>query len=124
MISDVFAMDPSELGSTDLVTHHIDTGEHQPIRQLPRRMPYSLQSKATQLVQQGVITPSASPWASPIVLVRKKDGNIRFCVDYRRLNSITKLDVFPLLRIDDTLHRTVYFNLRSCVRVLASKDGL
>ena len=105
--SDVFAVDPSELGSTDLVTHHIDTGEHQPVRQLPRRMPYSLRSKATQLVQemleQGVITPSASPWASPIVLVRKKDGNIRFCVDYRRLNSITKLDVFPLPRIDDTL---------------------
>ena len=114
--SDVFAMDPSELGSTDLVTHQFDTGEHQPIRQLPRRMPYSLRSKATQLVQemleQGVITPSASPWASPIVLVCKKDGDIRFFVDYRRLNSITKLDVFPSqgLMIHWTYsHRTVYF---------------
>ena len=70
-------------------------------------MPFSLRGKATQLVQemlkQGVIKPSASPWASPIVVVRKKDGNIRFCVDYRKLNSITKLDVFPLPRIDDTL---------------------
>ena len=100
-------MDPSELGSTDLVTHHIDTGDHQPIRQLPRRMPFSQRSKATQPVQemleQGVITLSASPWASPILLVCKKDGNIRFCVDYGKLNSITKLDVFPLPRIDNTL---------------------
>ena len=55
------------------------------------------------MLKQGVIKPSASPWASPIVLVRKKDGNMRFCVDYRKLNSITKLDVFPLPRIDNTL---------------------
>ena len=105
--SDVFAMNPSELGSTDLVTHHIDTADRSPIRQLPRRMPFSLRGKETQLVQemlkQGVIKPSASPWASPIVLVRKKDGNMSFCVDYRKLKSITKLDVFPLPRINNTL---------------------
>ena len=56
-----------------------------------------------EMLDQDVIQPTSSPWASPIVLVKKKDGSMRFCVDYRRLNSITKLDVYSLPRIDDTL---------------------
>ena len=103
----VFALDQSELGTTDVVTHTVNTGDHPPIRQHPRRTPFALRSQVTEMVKemldQQVIQPSSSPWASPIVLVEKKDGSFRFCIDYRRLNSITKMDMFPLPRIDDTL---------------------
>ena len=105
--ADVFALDNKELGRTDIVTHCIDTGDHKPIHQTPYRTPFALRGQVDKMVQdmldQDVIQPTASPWASPIVLVKKKDGSMRFCVDYRRLNAITKLDVYPLPRIDDTL---------------------
>ena len=105
--ANLFALDSSELGHTSTVTHRIDTGEHPPVKQAPRRVPFALREKVCQLVremlEQGVIKPSSSPWASPIVLVTKKDGSTRFCVDYRRLNSLTKMDVYPLPRIDDSL---------------------
>ena len=61
---------------------------------------------------QGIVRPSRSPWASPIVLVPKKDGSLRFCVDFRKLNSITKKDVYPLPRVEDildTLGEAKYF---------------
>ena len=105
--ADVFALDASEQGSTDVVQHGINTGNHLPIRQAPRRTPFTLRKKVEEMVndmlEKEVIQPSQSPWASPVVLVTKKDGSARFCVDYRKLNAVTKLDVFPLPRIDDSL---------------------
>ncbi len=105
--ADIFALNDQELGHTDIIRHRIDTGDHPPLRQPARRIPFSLRTKVEQMVEemeeQGVIPPSTSPWASPIVLVAKKDGSTWFCIDYRRLNSITKKDVYPLPRIDDTL---------------------
>ena len=102
-----FALVSSKLGTTNVVTHTINTKDHPSIHQQPRRIPFALRNTIEEMVQkmmnQGVIRPSRSPWASPVVLVRKKDGSHRFCVDYRRLNSVTKMDVFPLPRIDDTL---------------------
>ena len=95
------------LGHTDVISHKIDTGDAPPIRQYPRRLPYAfreeVKSQVTDMLQKGVIEPSSSPWASPIVLVKKKDGQYRFCVDYRKLNAVTKKDAHPLPRVDDLL---------------------
>jgi len=73
---DIFALDSSELGATQVVSHSIDTGDHPPIKQPVRRVPFALRSKVDELVKsmlaQGVIVPSKSPWANPIILVCKK----------------------------------------------------
>ena len=90
-----------------MVRHVIDTGDSHPVRQPPQRIPFALRGRVEEMVddmlQRSIAKPSRSPWASPIVLVAKKDGATRFCVDYRRLNAVTKMDVFPLPRIDDSL---------------------
>ena len=103
----MFALNNSELNSTNLVQHHIETEDVNPIHTHARRIPFALREKVDKMVQdmldQGVIKNSQSPWASPIVLVAKKDGTTRFCVDYRKLNAVTKMDVFPLPRIDDSI---------------------
>ena len=104
--SDIFAQ-AGELGRTSVMEMEIDTGQHAPIRHLPRRMaPHQREEVAShvqQLLQQGVIEPSSSPWSSPVVLARKQDGSTRMCIDFRRLNAATRRDAFPLPRVDDTL---------------------
>ena len=103
----VFATSSDDLGHTSLVTHQINTGSSQPIRQPTRRLPLHKRAEADTLLKdmlkKGVIEPSSSPWTSPIVLVKKKDGSTRFCVDYRKLNEVTVKDSYPLPRIDDCL---------------------
>ena len=105
---DVFAEADNDVGTTDLVFHEIDSGDTHPLRQPPRRLPYGEQRAAVEaevrkLVSADIARPSISPWASPVVMVKKKDGSWRMCVDYRRLNSHTKFDSFPLPRLDEAL---------------------
>ena len=66
-------------------------------------MQQEVDTHVAEMLRRGVIEPSNSPWSSPIVLVKKKDGSTRFCVDYRRLNSITTKDAYPLPKIDESL---------------------
>lgn len=115
--SDVFSRDEFDLGCTDVVTHRIDTGDNrsfrQPLRPQVRAHLPDLDKLLSEMQKQKVIEPCQSEWASNIVLVKKKDGSIRFCVDYRRLNDLTKKDAYPLPRIDtclDTLSGSIWFS--------------
>ena len=112
----IFSLEEGERGETDLVEFEINTGEGIPKRQPVRRMPFAARKEISEQLEKmqklGVIQTSKSPWSSPVVLVRKRDGTLRFCVDYRALNSVTKPDLFPLPRIDDLLDqlgRSRYF---------------
>ena len=87
--------------------HTIDTGDTPPIRQRYRRLPpfkrELVEEEISRMLELGVLEPSTSAWASPLVLIPKKDGKARFCIDYRKLNGVTKKDAYPLPRIDETL---------------------
>ena len=106
--ADIFPVPGDPLtGHTDAVEHDINMGDRSPIRCAPRRMsPQKMKKEedcVTEMLTGGQIEASDSPWSSPVVLVTKKDGGTRFCVDYRQLNDATIKDAYPLPRIDDTL---------------------
>ena len=110
---------PGELvtGRTTSVQHEILTSDARPVLCGPRRLaPASLRTEQTciqVMLLGGQIEPSDSPWASPVVLVTKKDGSTRFCVDYRRLNVLTIKDTYPLLtRLEEVLGRLSNFGLQ------------
>eukprot|EP00731_Ephydatia_muelleri_P033914 Em0041g27a len=95
-----------ELGRTSKVKHGISTFGppiRQPIRRQPVALRKTVQEEIHKMLKNKVIRPSTSPWSSPIIMVRKKDGSWRFCIDFRKLNSVTHKDANPLPRIDETL---------------------
>jgi transposase InsO family protein len=104
---DIWARDSQDLGSTGLATHSIDTGDHPPIKIPARRVPLhkqdAIRSEVAKMLEKGIIEPCDGPWSSPVVLAAKKDGTLRFCIDYRKLNQVTRKDAYPLPRIEDNL---------------------
>ena len=101
---DVFSKSELDLGLTNVVKHRIDTSGAPPFRQQLRRFPpahvQAISDHVNNMLQQGVIEPACSPYASNVVLVRKKDQTYRCCIDYRQLNSATRKNAYPLPRID------------------------
>ena len=105
---DIFSSRPYDLSQTGVTKHKINTGDAPPVHQNPRRLPIAQWEGAFKAVEemhaQGIIELFASPWASPVVLVKKKDCGTRFCIDYWTLNELTKKDSYPLPRVDTTLN--------------------
>lgn len=103
----LFAFSDADLGFLTAVTHKINTGAAGPVCQPIRRTPLGFQGEEERhlkaMLEAGVVTPSSSEWASPVVLARKKDGGVRWCIDYRRLNSLTTKDAHPLPKIEECL---------------------
>lgn len=115
---DCFATDIHDVGHCNVAEHEINTGSAKPIHLHPYNSAWKereiIQAQVEDMLKSGIIEPSDSPWSSPVVLVKKKTGDWRFCVDYRRLNSVTIRDVYPLPRIQNALGRlegSQYFSI-------------
>ena len=105
--ANIFAKSKSDLGCTAKLKQSINIGTAPQIRQAVRRLPPHHREEAQELLasmlKSGVVKPSSSPWASPIVLVQKKDAIFHFRIEYQKLNEVTNKDAYLLPRIDDTL---------------------
>ncbi|XP_059474872.1 uncharacterized protein LOC132196326 [Neocloeon triangulifer] len=109
---DVFAFSDSQLGCTDMLTHKIDTGNAEPVKIRPYRVPMAMrevmEAAVRDMRRQGVIEPANSPWSAPMIMVARRgpDGEVikyRPCIDWRGLNAVTKKRVYPLPHIQDVL---------------------
>ncbi|KAK7910159.1 hypothetical protein WMY93_014843 [Mugilogobius chulae] len=109
VFKDMPSLFTAEPGKTTLIEHVIRLKDKNPIRQRPYRVPQQLVAQLRQeiesMLELGVIEPSTSEWCSPVVIVFKKDGSLRICIDFRKLNSISEFDAYPMPRIDDLLDR-------------------
>src|SRR2546421_3442906 len=103
------ALSTTKLGKTGIIKHKIDTGEYEPIAGKPYKTNDEkkkiIKEEIEEMEKSGIIRRSYSPWASPVVIIDKKDGSKRFCIDFRKVNDITKTDAHPLPRIDDLLEQ-------------------
>ena len=105
----VIALSKTKVGKTNIVKHQIDVEGNPPIAQKPYKAigekAKVIEDEVNKMLKDNVIRESRSPWASPVVIVIKKSGNPRFCIDYRKLNDITKTDAHPLPRIEEQLEK-------------------
>jgi len=106
--ADIFSQGEYDIGKTYYVEYKINTKTHhlirQPLRQHPFKHLEEIDNQVEEMRAHGIVELAASPWASNVVVVKKKDGSLRLCVDYRQLNSVTVQDGYPLPLIDNCLN--------------------
>ncbi|OWZ08239.1 hypothetical protein PHMEG_00019251 [Phytophthora megakarya] len=116
----MFVESSKKSGRTDLLKFEIDTGSNPPFKSQPYRVSGAegevMESEIQQYLDLGFIRESCSPWASPVLMIRKTDGGIRFCIDYHRLNSVTFKDYYPMPLID------VILDVLGDVRLFSTMD--
>ena len=104
---DIFSLNDNELGCTSQVKHSIKVTDDEPFKEQFRHIPPPLleevRTHVNNMLQVGAIQPSSSPWCNVVVLIQKKDGGLCFCIDFRKLNTRTKKDSYPLPHIQETL---------------------
>ena len=102
-----FSTGENDLGRTQMATHRIETIESRPVRQPLRRHPRVhdevIKQQVQNMMEQKIIEPARSPWASNVVIVKKKDQTYRMCLDFRSLKLVTEKDAYPLPRTDACL---------------------
>ena len=115
----VFSLDPAELGCTHSTEHTIkvtdDTPFKEQFRQIPPPLVEEVQNHLQEMLESGTIRPSWSTWCNAVVLVRKKDGSLQFCIDFCCLNTCMKKDPYPLPRIQEVLESLVGAGHFSCL---------
>ena len=108
---DIFSLDKNEMGCTDAAEHIIELLDEEPFKERFRRIALPLLDEVREHLQEmldgGAIRPLQSAWCNAMVLVRKKDGGLWFCIDFRRLNARTKKDSYPLPRMQETMESLV-----------------
>ena len=107
----VFSLEPNEIGCTDTMEHVIELMKDEPFKERFQHIAPALVDEVHQHIQEmldgGAIRPSQLPWCNAVVLVRKKDGSLRFCIDFCCLNIRTKKDAYPLPRMQETMESMV-----------------
>ena len=107
----IFSLEQNEIGCTDTAQHVIELLDTEPFKERFWRIAPPLVEEVREHIQEmldgGAICPSQSPWCNAVVLVRKKDGGLQFCIDFCRLNSRTKKDAYPLPRMQETMESMV-----------------
>lgn len=109
LVSKYLALFSRSPGCTDVTEHCIETGDALPVKQryypVSPAMQQVINEELDHMLADGIVEPSTSPWSSPILMVKKPNGKHRFCVDFRRLNSVTKKDAYPLPFVNTILDR-------------------
>ena len=117
----VFSLEPNEMGCTDTTEHVIEVTNSEPFRERFRHIAPPIVDEVRQHIQEmldgGAIHPSQSPWCNAVVLVRKKDGSLHFCIDFRKLNERTKKDAYPLPRMQEQMESMVGARHFSCINL-------
>ena len=121
---DVFNASPTVPSRTTKFRADINTGTARPVNSAPYRVSPAerkiIDESIDEMLSAGVIRPSRSPWSSAVILVSKKDSSVRFCVDYKKLNKVTKIETYPMPRIDESLRA---FQGATCFSVMDMQSG-